>query len=191
LDAGHRHRAAREAELGHHRGAVRAELAAPGRQRAQRQTQSLFERGVRDALAHRRGLTRLLETNAHATEPRDHVLLAICFFHFRLRPARHRGLPRLGALVIHEWHAEYTLRFVLIVRPAAEPDVVHACLAPSRHRVHVIELQPAALRAAFALIARERALAVIALPNLALHRGRDMPRTRSRADSRARPGGLS
>ena len=76
----------------------------------------------------------------------------------------------------HELDAEGALGFVLIVRPAAEPDTGSSGVTAPRDRLHVIELDPAALLAAVPVLAHERALPAVSRPHGALDVGRDVAR---------------
>jgi hypothetical protein len=75
---------------------------------------------------------------------------------------------RLGWAEVSAW-PEDPLRFVLIVAPATERDVVGRSRPAERMRLDVMELQERALCAAVTLWADERALPPIASPDFALH----------------------
>jgi hypothetical protein len=96
----------------------------------------------------------------------------------------------LASFLAHEPGSEGALGGVLVVGPAAQPQALRRGPAPARHRVHVVELQPGAGRAAATGLADESALAAIALPDGAPDLGREVPRVRARAPRPgARPAG--
>jgi len=70
---------------------------------------------------------------------------------------------------VHERHAEHTLGLVLIVPEAAPPQALDGGLAAARHGEDVIEREALPGAAAPAALARERALAPIAFPDLSAH----------------------
>src|SRR4029077_2493752 len=95
-----------------------------------------------------------------------------CAAHVRTRASQPaaRRLDRSGGetFVAHELGAERALGFVLVVGAAAEPDVVHADSAAPRVGIDMIELQVCCRLAPVAVVAHERALATVALPDRAL-----------------------
>jgi len=90
---------------------------------------------------------RLVRAEAELPQPRNDLGCA-------LFPGRGFGLTRGGfrsrllALLHHERRAECDFGGVLVVRPAAEPDAGHRGLTSAGNRVQVVELEPAARRAA-------------------------------------------
>jgi hypothetical protein len=70
-----------------------------------------------------------------------------------------------GSLAAHELGAVRVLGGKLIVRAAAKTDSSHSCRPATREGLNVIKLEAGASFAAFALLAHERALPAIALPD--------------------------
>jgi len=78
--------------------------------------------------------------------------------------------------VSHELGSERALGGELVVRPAAEPDVGHRGLAAPGDLECMIELEPLALLAPTALLAHERALRSVPLPDGTTYVRRDIAR---------------
>src|SRR5262249_3793952 len=100
-------------------------------------------------------------------------------YSLRLRPRisrrRLRGRrPPCTQVAGDELGSERALGRMLVVRSAAQPQVLGGGFTAPRDRLHVIELEHAARRAAPPVVAHERALAPIASPHLTLHRGWDV-----------------
>jgi hypothetical protein len=89
----------------------------------------------------------------------------------------------------HEVDSKRALGFVLIVRTATQPHAGHRGLAAARHGLDVIELEELARRAALAVVADERALATITIPDRAPDVCGDVPGTASRARAPRSTGG--
>jgi hypothetical protein len=86
----------------------------------ERETHTLFERGLRRGRCPCHDLPRFTLADAEAPQPGEHFVLSLLS---RLALGR-RALgrpPVLAALVLHEVRSERTLGFELIVRAAAQP----------------------------------------------------------------------
>src|SRR5437762_6783686 len=138
--------------------------------------------------AERGAVARSLEAEAELAQPRDDVprglglglgsgsCLGLRFGpRFRMVLRLGRFAPSLLTLLAHEPCPERALGCVLIVRATQEPQSVHARLAPSRDRGHMVVLESRARLAALPRRARERAAPAVALPDLAPDFGRDIP----------------
>src|SRR5207302_9813698 len=79
-----------------------------------------------------------------------------------------------GSLVPHELDPERALGLVEVVRPAPKADAGYSRGAASGDFLHVIELDPVARFVATAVLAYERAAALVSLPHGALDVGRDV-----------------
>src|SRR5512143_1559576 len=101
--------------------------------------------------------------------------------------ALHGLLLRALTLLVHEPGPKGLPGRELVVRPAAQAQVLHRRLAALRRGLHVVVLEPATRFAPVAVLAHEGALAAVAPPHRALHLGRDVARV-GRHVVRARPG---
>src|SRR5688500_16404212 len=82
--------------------------------------------------------------------------------------------PQRSLTQEHGARAELFLRLILIMRPAAELDVIHGRRAARCVRHDVMEFQESWLSAA-SLLSHKRTATAVARPNGALHRRRDVP----------------
>src|SRR5437867_6871847 len=160
----------------------------------ERAAHTLLERGIWNVVAERGRAMRLVGAEAERTQRGDYFLggrpstrlrrSALRLVRrprlFLLPPSLHSAL-RHFALLAHELRSRRTLRSVVVVGPAAQPDPRHRSLAPARHLDNMVELQPRARRAAVPGLAHEGALSTIPLPDRALDLGRDVARIGARA----------
>jgi len=94
--------------------------------------------------------------------------------HFDTSRLAGSDLPGFFTLVPHEIPAQRSLRFILIVRAASEPQPFHGGGASTSNRLRVIEFQKAPLPAAMTASADERASPLVALPNGPANSDRDV-----------------
>ncbi|HKQ58061.1 MAG TPA: hypothetical protein VJY35_09355 [Candidatus Eisenbacteria bacterium] len=123
---------------------------------------------------------QLLPAKSKGTKPRRHVAVRVFF------PLGARSRPALFALVAHELGAEGALRFVLVMRPAAQPQVIDGRLASARDFQDVVELQHASRLASVARFAHVRAPLAVTLQHRPFHVGRDVARVGRHPPPRAR-----
>src|SRR5512143_1859433 len=97
-------------------------------------------------------------------------------------------MPGDLALLAHEARAIRAIGRVLVVRAAAQPCVRRARESSAGHGLYVIELEPRARFTAMVLVADERALAAVSLPDDATDLGGNVTAVRDAA-ARARAGG--
>jgi hypothetical protein len=95
---------------------------------------SLLERGVRHVFTEGSRAAGLLGVEPESSEPGHDVQL------LGLLGCRGSRFGRSESFVAHELGAERALRSVLVVGPAAQPQVVGGRLAPAGDLLYVIEL---------------------------------------------------
>src|SRR5207247_6091688 len=93
-------------------------------------------------------------------------------------PPLGRGALRRLPLLLHEAGPEHALRFKLVVGATPDANARHRRLAAAGECLDVIEFEELARLTTMPGLARERALAAIALPDRPLDRRGDVPRAR-------------
>jgi hypothetical protein len=83
--------------------------------------------------------------------------------------------------VFHEFGAELTFGFILIVTPASQLSVLHGCSTSIRHTHDMVVLEKPAGRTSMSELAHESALSAISLPDHALDGIRHVPGVLARA----------
>ena len=150
---------------------IPAALDWPGALPLERKLDPRLERRIgQHFVAQRRQVSRLGRAHSELPEPRRYVP------GLDIGRSSRCGLSSRGrsALLTHERGTERLLGRVLVVRPAAQPEVFNSRPAAPRDRLHVVELESATRAAPSSGFAHEAAGAPIALPHCALHRRRNV-----------------